>query len=138
MTQESSQNQILVVDDEPVSLEMARFVLEKNGFDVIRADSAATTRRLLETACPALIVMDVHLSDANGLRLVRSLREREGCQDIPVIVVTADSMRETVCEAISVDVQGYLRKPYDPAVLVDKVKSALAEASTRKLAESSA
>lgn len=133
---EWSRHQILVVDDEPVSLELAKFILEKNGFDVIAADSAATAKRLLENGEPALILMDVHLGDANGLRLVRTLRERNGCHDVPVIVVTADSMRQTVCEAISVDVQGYLRKPYESAMLVEKVKNVLADANTRRLVNS--
>ena len=131
---EWSRNQILVVDDEPISLELAKFILEKNGFDVIAADSAAVAKRLLENGEPALILMDVHLGDANGLRLVRSLRERSGNHDIPVIVVTADTMRQTVCEAISVHVQAYVRKPYDSALLVEKVKNVLADANTRQLA----
>ena len=135
-TDEWSRNQILVVDDEVVSLELAKFILEKNGFDVLAADSAATAKRLLENGEPALILMDVHLGDANGLRLIRTLREKRGCHEVPVIVVTADTMRQTVFEAISADIQGYLRKPYDSAVLVEKVKTVLADANTRRLATS--
>ncbi len=129
-----SQNQVLVVDDEAVSLELARFLLEKNGFDVVAAESAATARRLLENYDPALILMDVHLGDANGLHLIRALRESSAGCNVPVIVVTADSLQQTVCEAISVDVQGYLCKPYDAAILIDKVKNALAEVNARRLA----
>ncbi len=132
----SPSNQVLVVDDEPVSLELARFVLEKNGFNVVGAESAATARRLMESCDPALILMDVHLGDANGLHLVRTLREHSACRDVPVIVVTADSVQETVREAISVDVQGFVCKPYDSAILVDKVKNALADVNARRLTAS--
>jgi DNA-binding NarL/FixJ family response regulator len=81
--------------------------------------------------------MDVHLGDANGLRLIEALRKSDGRSDVPVIVVSADGMRQTVCEAVSAEVQGYVRKPYDPALLVEKVKNALAEANVRRLAWSS-
>ncbi len=126
-----------MVDDEAVSLELAKFILEKNGFDVLVADSAAATTRLLQNGYPALILMDVHLGDANGLRLIQALRKSDSQNDVPVIVVTADGMRQTVCDAVSAEVQGYVRKPYDPALLVEKVKNALAEASMRRLAKAS-
>jgi CheY-like chemotaxis protein len=138
VSSELASKQILVVDDEAISAELAKFILERNGFDVVSVDSAASANRFLEYSVPALILMDVHLGDANGLRLVRALRDRPTCRNLPVIVITADSMPETVRTAVSVDVQGFLRKPYDAALLVAKVKNVLAEASVRKLAPAGA
>jgi CheY-like chemotaxis protein len=118
---------ILVVDDGPVDAELAKFLLEKHGYDVLVADSAASAKLLLDSNQLALVLMDIHLGDANGLRLVASMRENERSCKVPVIVVSSDTRKESVSAARSLSVQGFVRKPFDPTVLVDKVKSVIAE-----------
>ena len=67
----------------------------------------------------------LHPGDANGIELVRMMRRRSICGDVPVIVVTGDRMRETLRDAMRADVQGYVLKPYEPHVLAEKVGAAL-------------
>lgn len=119
---------ILVVDDDAISCEVAKWILERYGFEVIVADSAATARRALQEQPPSLVLMDVHIGRVTGIDLVAALRNGEICIDssVPVIMVTSDRTRGTLFKAIDLNIQGYILKPYLPDLLVDKVESALA------------
>jgi len=118
-------NRVLVVEDDDVTGELASNMLERNGFDVLVATTAQDAMDAVMDYDPALILMDVHLGDVNGIELVRSMRRGHVGPNVPVIVVTSDRMRETVLEAMAADVQGYLLKPYEPRILADKVGAVL-------------
>lgn len=124
-TTEVASDRILVVEDDPVCGELAKSILEKNGFEVTLADTALDAREALDKCPPALVLMDVHLGDASGIELVKFMRAGSTCSDVPVIVVTSDRMRGTLLEATGVNVQGYLLKPYEPDLLVEKVTDLL-------------
>lgn len=129
------ENLILIVEDDPICGEMAEFILQQHGYQVIKASTADEARTALIRHNPALVLMDVHLGKADGLRLVGSIRTGNVCQDVPVIVTTSDSLQNTVIEAVNVRVQGYLLKPYKPVLLIEKVQSVL-EQSRQKAAAS--
>lgn len=116
---------ILIVEDDLISAEIAKHILERNGFNSIVATTPETTKEAMRKHRPCLVLMDVHLGAADGLRLVKTMRRANEYSDVPVVVVTADKMRNTLLDAIGADVQGYLLKPYDPKELIAKVKSAL-------------
>jgi len=119
-------SRILVVEDDEISGELAKYILEKHGFDVAVAKTAAAAKEALEKSPPDLVLMDVHLGDANGLQLIKRLRSGSICPNVPVIVTTSDRMRDTLFDAVDVNVQGYLLKPYQPGLLVQKVTAVLA------------
>ena len=118
-------NRVLVVEDDEVTGELAANMLEQNGFDVLVATTAQDAVDAVMDYDPALILMDVHLGDVNGIELVKSMRRGHIGPDVPIIVVTSDRMRETVLDAMAADVQGYLLKPYEPRILADKVGAVL-------------
>jgi DNA-binding response OmpR family regulator len=119
-------SRILVVEDDEISGELAKYILERHGFDVVVAKTAAAAKEVLKKSPPDLVLMDVHLGDANGLQLIKRLRSGSICPNVPVIVTTSDRMRETLLDAVDVNVQGYLLKPYQPGLLVQKVTAVLA------------
>ena len=123
--------EILVVDDDIISAELAKNILERNGFDVLIAKTPEDTKLALLKRRPSLVLMDVHLSGANGLELVKMLRRGGEYPDVPVVVVTCDRTRDTLLRALDANIQGYLLKPYSPCTLIDKVKTALARARAR-------
>jgi len=118
-------NRILVVEDDPTTGEMATNMLEQNGFDAIVATTAKGAMDAVMKYVPALVLMDVHLGDANGIELVKIIRRGSICPNVPIIMVTCDQMRGTVLDAMAADVQGYLLKPYEPRILADKVGTVL-------------
>ncbi len=113
---------ILLVEDEIVCAELAKGLLERQGFDVVVAKTVDEAIRELSRRRPAAVLMDVHLGDGDGLLVVRMMRSRDDLRDIPVIVVTADRQRETLYDAVEAKVQGYILKPYQPKELIEKVK----------------
>ncbi|MHB8902364.1 MAG: response regulator [Thermoguttaceae bacterium] len=126
-----SRPMILLVEDSEICAEIARHILESHGLDVIVAPTAELAKVELEKRTPSLIVMDVHLGTANGLRLLNALRHGGRCPDVPVIICSADRMASTVQVAASLNVQGYLLKPYNPSGLVAMVKTALSRSTLR-------
>ena len=125
--------EILLVEDSEICADIAQHILENHGLKVTVAPNAAAAKVELERHTPSLILMDVHLGAANGLRLVESLRHGGRCPDVPVIVCSADRMETTVKLAAKLNIQGYVVKPYAPNVLVTKVKSVLAQSTLESL-----
>ena len=130
---EEDRPSILLVEDSEICADIAQHILENHGFHVAVAPTAEIARIELEKRRPSLIVMDVHLGAANGLRLVEALRHGARCPDVPVVICSADRMATTVKLAAKLNVQGYLLKPYMPSGLVTMVKSVLAQANLEAL-----
>ncbi len=116
---------VLLVEDDIVCAELARGLLERNGFDVIVAKTAEAAFHELVWQRPSLVLLDVHLGGSNGLHVVKLMRSRADLQGIPVIIITSDRQRDTLFDAIDMQVQGYLLKPYQPKQFIDKVKNVM-------------
>jgi DNA-binding response OmpR family regulator len=116
---------VLLVEDDLVSAELARGLLERNGFYVIVAKTGDAAIHELVRQRPSLVLMDIHLGSSDGLHVVKMMRSRSDLQDIPVIIVTSDRHRDTLFDAIETRVQGYLLKPYQPKEFIEKVKNVL-------------
>ena len=130
---DDSKPEILLVEDSEICADIAQHILENHGMTVTVAPNAAMAKTALEKRTPSLILMDVHLGAANGLKLVEALRRGGRYPDVPVIVCSADRMATTVKLAAQLNIQGYVVKPYAPSVLVTKVKSVLAQATLEAL-----
>jgi CheY-like chemotaxis protein len=115
---------VLVVDDDPHALEMARSVLEQSGATVSTASSAREARVRFEDAPPDVIVSDVIMPDEDGLKLIRDIREIEhrlGWQT-PAAAVTALARTEDRQRALTAGFQMHAAKPIDPNELVTIVE----------------
>ncbi len=102
---------ILVVDDEPVVVDVLRTLLARDGHDVHAAGDAAQGRRLLEeeTGWEA-VLLDVMLPDADGLAVLRWIRET--APDLAVVVITAYGTVENAVAAMKSGAFHYLTKPF--------------------------
>jgi len=93
---------ILVVDDDETSLQIARFVLEAEGFVVYQATDALSTLEALKTVKPAVIIMDIQLPGMDGWELTRRLKANLATCHIPIVAVTAyaaDSDKQSAAAA---------------------------------------
>jgi chemosensory pili system protein ChpA (sensor histidine kinase/response regulator) len=116
---------VLLVEDDIVSAELGRGLLERNGFRVVVARSGDAAIHELVRQKPALVLMDIHLGSSDGLHVVKMMRSRSELEDVPVIIVTSDRHRDTLFDALETHVQGYLLKPYQPKEFIEKVKNAM-------------
>ena len=115
---------LLLVDDDPDLLRLLQMRLESAGYDVTAVASAEAALAQIEVCHPQLVVSDVRLPGQDGLALFDQLRVRY--PSLPVILLTAHGSIPDAVEATARGVFGYLTKPFDGRVLLEKVAAALA------------
>ena len=118
---------ILVVDDDDMNLKMAEFILKKDMKDVeiLLADSGMKAIDLLQRQKVDLVLLDFQMPMMNGLKTLEIIRKREDMKDTPVIFLTASSDRDTVVRAGMMGVSGYIKKPFMPKDLLERVNKVL-------------
>jgi DNA-binding response OmpR family regulator len=115
---------ILVVDDESSVVEVVTLYLQREGYRVRSARDGAAALIALQTARPALVVLDVMLPQIDGLSLIRRMRENPAL-DVPVIMLTARGQEIDRIAGLELGADDYVTKPFSPAELVSRVKAVL-------------
>jgi two-component system alkaline phosphatase synthesis response regulator PhoP len=113
---------ILVVDDEPKIMRLARDYLEQSGFRVLPADDGVSALAAARQEKPDLIVLDLNLPGMDGLDVCRALRRES---NVPIIMLTArvDEMDRLIGLELGAD--DYIVKPFSPRELVARVRAVL-------------
>ncbi len=114
---------ILLVDDDADLLHLLSLRLRAAGYRVVSAASAEEALTRLATERPGVVLSDVQLPGMDGLRLFDEIHGRD--PTLPVILLTAHGTIPDAVEATAKGVFGYLTKPFDAALLLAKVQSAL-------------
>lgn len=125
--------EILVVDDEPINLQVLRNVLLPQGFGVRTADNGATALELIDKHRPNLIILDVMMPDLSGLEVARRLRERFDRLELPIIMVTARSRTRDIIAGLEAGANDYVVKPFVKDELLARVDTLL-EAQRARMA----
>ena len=102
---------ILIVEDNPTNLELAKDLLEASGFVVLSACEAEQGLGLARQSLPDLILMDVSLPGMDGLSATRELKLNPATRHIPVVALTAHAMKGDEQSALDAGCTGYLTKP---------------------------
>jgi DNA-binding response OmpR family regulator len=118
---------VLVVDDEPEFLRVARGYLEDDGFSVFTAGTATEGAELAARRHPDVILLDLLLPERGGLDLLRALKEDPETRAIPVLVA---SVAREGPKALSLGAAECLLKPVDRASLVSRVRRLLVGSTT--------
>jgi len=113
---------ILVIEDNPLNLELARDVLEAAGYTVVDARTAEEGLRLAEAVMPNLILLDIRLPGMNGFDAVRNLKQDVRTRDIPVVALTAQAMAGDEQTAFGAGFDGYITKPINTRTLSGDVR----------------
>lgn len=117
---------ILVVDDEPNIVQLARLYLEREGFRVKAAADGLSALQAVDREKPALMVLDIMLPELDGWEVCRRLRAAE--KDLPIIMLTARSDDVDKILGLELGADDYLTKPFNPRELVARVKAILRRA----------
>lgn len=104
---------VLIVDDNPQNLKLARVLLITEGYEVRTAASAEEALRELESFTPRLILMDLQLPGMDGLELTRRLKADPARRHIAVIALTAYAMKGDELKALAAGCDAYVTKPID-------------------------
>jgi CheY-like chemotaxis protein len=113
---------ILLIEDNPLNLELARDVLQAAGYTVVDARTAEEGLRLAGAVVPDLILLDIRLPGMNGLDAVRSLKRDLRTRDITVVALTAQAMAGDEQIAFAAGFNGYITKPIDTRTLAAEVR----------------
>ena len=116
---------ILVVDDEPKIVRLARDYLEKNGFRVVIAGDGPSALAMARRVHPDLIVLDLLLPGMDGREVCRILRAES---DVPIIMLTALSEESDQIVGLEIGADDYIVKPFSPRALVARVRALLRRA----------
>lgn len=117
---------ILIVDDHPINLKLARVTLAAAGFDVRTAAGAEEAMRALESFTPRLILMDLQLPGIDGFELTRRLKADPARRGVVIVAFTAYAMKGDEERARAAGCDGYITKPVDTARLPEQVAAHLA------------
>lgn len=123
---------ILIVDDNPQNLKLARIVLESEGHTVRTAVSAEQVLELLADHVPRLILMDLQLPGMDGLELTRRLKADPRYARIVIVALTAYAMKGDDAKAFAAGCDGYITKPIDTIALAAAVADHLARAAPER------
>jgi PAS domain S-box-containing protein len=122
---------MLVVDDNAINRRVARTFLEQSGYDVGEAVNGKHALEKLGDRAFDLVLMDIHMPELDGQRAFDQLRDGTGPNAaVPVIALTADSMRGDREKYIARGFDGYLSKPIDQRSLLTVVEECLAGETT--------
>lgn len=122
---------ILVVDDEEDILELIRYNLAKEGYQVGTVTSGEDALAFARREQPNLVILDLMLPGVDGLEVCKRLKANDATAAIPVIMLTAKSEDADVVTGLELGADDYLTKPFSPRVLVARVRTALRRRQVR-------
>lgn len=113
---------VLIVEDEASIREFEVTYLRDTGFEIIEADNGQSALELCQLHKPDLAIIDINLPKLSGLDLCRAIRTTS---PMPILIVTARTSDEDEVEGLLAGADDYIRKPFNPNVLVARVQALL-------------
>jgi two-component system chemotaxis response regulator CheY len=122
---------VLIVDDSSVMRKIVERALRQAGLDLTRVIEAGSGREGLTALGKErvnLIVSDINMPVMDGLEFLRQIRSQSLAQGVPVVMITTESGEEHVREALAAGARGYIRKPFTPDQVRERVLPLLGSA----------
>lgn len=123
---------ILVVDDEVGALTLIGIMLDRGGFQVIKAQNAAQALSILEYDVPDLIILDIMMPGMDGIELCRHIRTRREYKDTPILILSTRGDLDAIERSIEAGASDYLPKPILHHDLVSKVRGMLNDSGNHR------
>jgi CheY-like chemotaxis protein len=118
----SSRRNVLLVDDDPLILEILRTILDLEEFEVTTAASGRAAMAAVDEVRPDVVVCDVVMPEVDGLEVCRHLKSTPTTADLPVILLTARDRPEDRQAGQDAGCDAYLTKPFSPLQLIDVIR----------------
>lgn len=118
---------ILLVDDETDLVEMVKFRLEANGYEVMTAGDGQAALETARKEKPDLIILDVMLPKMDGYKVCGLLKKDTRYANIPIMMFSAKATESDIRQGSEVQADAYFTKPFEPKVLLEKIKELVKE-----------
>ena len=123
---------VLVVEDEPLVAKYLKALFESDGHTVrTAANRQQIIDELPKSPMPDLVVLDLMLPDADGFDVLQRMKSHPALSDIPVVIVTTQSTRESVMKGLALGADGYFTKPFEVDILMRGMKAVLGQLTGR-------
>ena len=120
---------IYVVEDDKNIREIEVIALKNSGFEVEEFETACDFNKALEQKEPDLLLLDIMLPDADGLTIVKNIRQSKRGRQLPIILVTAKTTEIDKVRGLDIGADDYLTKPFGIMELISRVKALLRRTS---------
>ncbi len=128
---------VLAVDDEEDILELLKFNLSREGYQVPCAESGEQALRLVRSESPDLVVLDLMLPGIDGLEVTRRLKNNPDTKNIPIVMLTAKGEEADIVTGLELGADDYITKPFSPRILLARVRAVLRRRIKGQLEETS-
>ena len=121
---------ILLVEDDVINMMLVQYVLEAEGYIVLKASTAHEALEQIEVGLPDLVLMDMLLPDMDGMTVVRRLRAQARTRGLVILALTACAMKGDREKMLQAGCDDYIAKPFDVKEFVRTVRRFLDAAAT--------
>ena len=116
---------VLVVDDDPQTLQLMSHIVRAQGYEVTTAISGAEALQQVSASRPDVMLLDVMMPEMDGVEVCRRLRANKSYADLPILLLTALAEPGNHADGLLAGADDYIAKPVDPVSLVARIKSVL-------------
>ncbi len=120
-------HKVLVVEDEPNILIPIRFLLEKNGYEVMAVENGETVMEALSSFSPDLVLLDIMLPQMDGFEVCQVIRNHPEWREVKIVFLTAMGRDMDISKGMSMGGDGYITKPFSNAEVIECVKDLLSD-----------
>jgi two-component system alkaline phosphatase synthesis response regulator PhoP len=120
-----AKERILVVEDDEDILQLLKYNLAKEGYQVTGAASGEDAVKVLQANLPDLLLLDLMLPGIDGLEVCRLLKREAKTSQVPIIMLTAKGEEADIVAGLELGADDYITKPFSPRVLLARVRTAL-------------
>ncbi len=121
-----SRKKIMIVEDDPVTVKLLRFLLEKSGYEVVSKSNGLAAVESVEDEMPDLILMDVMMPEMDGIEATGKIKKNPRVSGIPIFFLSALGQEMEVIKGLQSGAEGYLVKPFDSRSLLKQIEDKLA------------
>jgi two-component system cell cycle response regulator DivK len=114
-------NKLLIIEDNEQNLYLMRFLLEKNGFEIIGAGNGKEGIKMALSLNPQAILLDIQLPEMDGYAVAAELKKHAELDGVPIIAVTSYAMVGDRERIIAAGATGYIEKPINPETFVSEI-----------------
>jgi two-component system phosphate regulon response regulator PhoB len=126
---------IVVVEDEEDILELVRYNLAREGYEITCVTSGEEGLRVARSRLPDLILLDLMLPGVDGLEVCKRLKNDWKTRNIPIVILTARSEEADIVTGLELGADDYITKPFSPRVLIARTRAVLRRKHTEPTPE---
>lgn len=118
---------ILIIDDDELSSKILISQLSKNKYIIQRAKNGTDALELVEISRPRIILLDIQMEGMSGIEVLKKIRENYTASELPIVMISTISDRDTVFHCIAAGANDFLLKPIDQRVARSRIEAHLSK-----------